>query len=79
VGPTAVLRHLRDILWEQASVRGLREGWHQDAGLMQFRRVHLRNVLSLAVDGLDPDITGTAFLRDLESLRSTEPLRRCRH
>jgi len=45
-------------------------GCRQDAGSMQFRRVHLISVLSLAGDGPEPDIIGTASLRDLGSLRS---------
>lgn len=47
-----------------------REGCRHDAGSMQFRRVHLIGVLSVAGDGPDPDITGTASLRDLESSQS---------
>jgi len=47
-----------------------REGCRHDAGSVQFRRVHLIGVLSVAGDGPDPDITGTASLRDLVSLQS---------
>lgn len=52
-----------------ASVRGQREGCHQDAGSVQFRCVHLIGVLGKAGISPDHDIIGTTSLGDLEDLR----------
>jgi len=66
----AFLQLIHGIYRQHASVRGQRGGCRHCAGSRQFQSVHLIGVLGEAGDGPGRDTTGTAPLRDLESLRS---------